>query len=262
MDLSIFGLKDKVALLAGGGRGIGRSSALYLAQAGAHTVIVDIDQANADGVVAEVQALGRDAIPVIADVREPPGVAAAVDAALKRFGRIDVLVNVIATNYWLDTLDVTVEQWDDMVKGTLRYAFFTSQAVARTMVASKQGGSIVSISSVSGMDGAPRHVAYGSAKAGLIHMTRSLGAEWGRHGIRVNAIAPGSVETPVTIARTTPEQDAALKSLVPLGRRGVPDDVGKLVLFFASDLSGYVTGQTLVVDGGATSTFSFPIRER
>ena len=262
MDRSIFGLEDKVVLLAGGGRGIGRSSALYLAQAGAHTSIVDIDQANADGVVAEVRALGRDAIPVIADVREPQGVAAAVDATLQRFGRIDVLVNVFAANYWLDSLDVTAEQWDDMVKGTLRYAFFTSQAVAKTMVAAKRAGSIISISSMSGIDGAPRHVPYGAAKAGLNHMTRSLGAEWGRHGIRVNAIAPGSVETPVTISRTVPERDAALKALIPLGRRGAPDDVGKLVLFFASDLSAYVTGQTLVVDGGATSTFSFPTREK
>ncbi len=262
MDRSIFGLEDKVALIAGGGRGIGRSSALYLAQAGAHAAIADIEQANADGVVAEVRALGRDAIPVIADVREPSGVAAAVDATLKRFGRIDVLVNVIATNYWMESMKVTPDQWDDMVKGTLRYAFFTAQAVAKTMVASQRGGSIVSISSISGIDGAPRHVVYGAAKAALNHMTRSLGAEWGQHGIRVNAIAPGSIETPVRASRTTPEWDADLKSRIPLARRGVPDDIGKLVLFFASNLSAYVSGQTLVVDGGATSTFTFPLRER
>jgi 2-deoxy-D-gluconate 3-dehydrogenase len=253
-------LENKVALLAGGGRGIGRSSALYLAQAGAHTAIVDIEPAYAEGVVTVVQALGRQAIPIIADVREPAGVATAVDATLKQFGRVDVLVNVIATNYWEDTLNLTVEQWDEVAKGTLRYAFLTAQAAARAMVKNGHGGSIVSIASMSGLDGAPRHVAYGAAKAGLIHLTRSLGAEWGKHGIRINAVAPGSVQTPKTIARTTPERDAALKGVIPLGRRGVPDDIAKAVLFFASDLSAYVTGQTLLVDGGVTCNFSVPPR--
>ncbi len=260
MDRSIFGLEDKVALIAGGGRGIGRASALYLAQAGAHTAIVDIEPAHAEGVVTEVRALGRDAIPIIADVRDSAGVARAMDATLQRFGRVDALVNVIATNYWADTLDLTEEQWDEVARGTLRYVFLTAKAAARAMIDSGRSGSIVSIASMSGFDGAPRHAAYGAAKAGLIHLTKSLSVEWGRHGIRINAVAPGSVQTPKTVTRTTPERDAVLKTLIPLGRRAVPDDIGKAVLFFASDLSAYVTGQTLLVDGGATCTFSFPPR--
>ncbi|MBI3744833.1 MAG: SDR family oxidoreductase [Chloroflexi bacterium] len=260
MDKSLFGLEGKVALIAGGGRGIGRSSALYLAEAGCKLAIVDIEPAHADAVVGEAKKAGHDAIGIIADVRESSGVAKAMAATLKRFGRVDVLANIIATNYWTDTLELTEAQWDDVAKGTLRYAFLTAQAAAKAMIAGKHGGSIVSIASMSGIDGAPRHVAYGAAKAGLIHMTRSLAAEWGQYGIRVNAVAPGSIQTPKTIARTTPERDATLKSIIPLARRGVPDDIGKVVLFFASDLAAYVTGQTVLADGGATCNFSFPPR--
>lgn len=260
MDRSVFGLEGKAALVAGGGRGIGRSVALYLARAGAHIAIVDIEPVNAEGVVKEAKALGVKALGVIADVRESAGVAKAVGETMAKLGRIDVLANIIASNVWKDTLELTEAEWDEVHRGTLRYAFLTAQAAARAMVEGRHGGGIVSIASMSGIDGAPRHAAYGAAKAGLIHLTRTLGAEWGRYGIRVNAVAPGSVMTPKTIPRTTPERDAALKSLIPLGRRADPDDIGKVVLFLASDLASYVTGQTILVDGRATSNFSFPPR--
>ena len=258
MDRSIFGLEDKVAIIAGGGQGIGRSSALLLAGAGAHTTIVDIEPSRGEAVVAEVEALGAKAIHVNADLVTPAGAEAVVKETVDRLGDVDVLVNIIAKNMWSNVEDFTPEQWDEIQGGTVRYVFLTATAAARAMMARGHGGRIVSIASMSGIAGAPRHAAYGAAKAGLIHLTKSMAVEWGPKNIRVNAIAPGSVMTPRAIANTPPGRDETLKSVIPMARRGVPDDIGRAVLFFASDLSDYVTGQTLVVDGGVTCNFPVP----
>ncbi|MCH7554369.1 MAG: SDR family oxidoreductase, partial [Chloroflexi bacterium] len=126
------------------------------------------------------------------------------------------------------------------------------------MIAQGNGGSIISIASMSGISGAPRHSAYGAAKAGLIHWTKSMAVEWGPHGIRINAVAPGSIMTPRALANTPPGRDEQLRSIIPLARRGEPDDIAKAVLFFASDMAGYITGQTLIVDGGVTCNFAVP----
>ena len=258
MDRSIFGLEDKVAIIAGGGQGIGRSSTLLLAQAGAHTAIVDIEPERGEAVVSEVEAAGRKAITINADLRTPAGVEEVIRQTLDRLGDVHVLVNIIAANQWVNIEEATPELWDEIQSGTLRYVFLTSTAAARAMMARGHGGRIVSIASMSGIAGAPRHAPYGAAKAGLIHLTKSMAVEWGPKGIRTNAVAPGSVMTPRAIANTPPGRDETLKSVIPLGRRGIPDDIGKAVLFFASDLSGYVTGQTLVVDGGVTCNFPVP----
>ena len=258
MESSIFKLNDKIAIVAGGGQGIGRSSVLHLAQAGAHIAIVDIEQERADSVVAEVEALGQQAIGITANLLEPAGVEQIMEATKARFGRVDILVNIIATNMWSDAVDLSPEQWDQITGGTLRYVFLTTTAAARAMIAQGNGGSIISIASMSGISGAPRHSAYGAAKAGLIHWTKSMAVEWGPHGIRINAVAPGSIMTPRALANTPPGRDEQLRSIIPLARRGEPDDIAKAVLFFASDMAGYITGQTLIVDGGVTCNFAVP----
>ncbi len=245
-------LSDRVAVVAGGGRGIGRSSSLILAQAGASVVVVDIEAERANAVATEIGDSGGRAIPVIADVRESRQVESIVQAALGEYGQIDILVNIIGLASWAPALDMSEEVWDADLVLNLKYVWLCSRAVARVMVEQGRKGSIINICSISGMTAAPSHAAYGSAKAGLVGLTRSLAVEWARYYIRVNAIAPGSMKTPriMDMIKAAPEIDEAQANRVPLGRWGTTEDVAGAVLFLASDLSDYVTGQTIVVDGG------------
>ncbi|UCG83212.1 MAG: SDR family oxidoreductase [Dehalococcoidia bacterium] len=245
-------LSDRVAVVAGGGRGIGRSSSLILAQAGASVVVVDIEAERANAVATEIGDSGGRAIPVIADVRESRQVESIVQAALGEYGQIDILVNIIGLASWAPALDMSEEVWDADLVLNLKYVWLCSRAVARVMVEQGRKGSIINICSISGMTAAPSHAAYGSAKAGLVGLTRSLAVEWARYYIRVNAIAPGSMKTPriMDMIKAAPEIEEAQANRVPLGRWGTTEDVAGAVLFLASDLSDYVTGQTIVVDGG------------
>jgi NAD(P)-dependent dehydrogenase (short-subunit alcohol dehydrogenase family) len=245
-------LGDRVAIVAGGGRGIGRSSSLILAEAGASVVVVDIEGERANAVVKEIGESGGRAIPVIADVRESRQVDSVVQAALGEFGQIDILVNIIGLASWAPALDMSEEVWDADLVLNLKYVWLCSRAVARVMVEQGGKGSIINTCSISGMTAAPSHAAYGSAKAGLVGLTRSLAVEWARYYIRVNAIAPGSMKTPriMDMIKAAPEIEEAQANRVPLGRWGTTEDVAGAVLFLASDLSDYVTGQTIVVDGG------------
>ncbi|UCC60566.1 MAG: SDR family oxidoreductase [Dehalococcoidia bacterium] len=245
-------LSDRVAVVAGGGRGIGRSSSLILAQAGASVVVVDIEAERANAVATEIGDSGGRAIPVIADVRESRQVESIVQAALGEYGQIDILVNIIGLASWAPALDMSEELWDADLVLNLKYVWLCSRAVARVMVEQGRKGSIINICSISGMTAAPSHAAYGSAKAGLVGLTRSLAVEWARDYIRVNAIAPGSMKTPriMDMIKAAPEIEEAQANRVPLGRWGTTEDVAGAVLFLASDLSDYVTGQTIVVDGG------------
>jgi len=245
-------LTDKVAIVAGGGRGIGKSSSLILAEAGADVVIVDIEKERAKSVADEIKALGRKAIPVIADVRKSQQVDRIVETTLDKFGRIDVLVNIIGLASWAPSIDMAEEVWDADLTLNLKYVWLCSRAVARVMVEQRRKGSIVNIGSISGMTAAPSHAAYGAAKAGIVGLTRSLAVEWARYYIRVNTVAPGSMKTPriVEMLSGAPEIEEAQRKRIPLARWGTTEDIAKAVLFFASDLSDYVTGQTLTVDGG------------
>jgi len=245
-------LGDRVAIVAGGGRGIGRSSSLILAEAGAGVVVVDIDRERANAVVREIGDSGGRAIPVVADVRESRQVDSVVQAALGEFGHIDALVNIIGLASWAPALDMSEEVWDADLVLNLKYVWLCSRAVARVMVEQGRKGSIINTCSISGMTAAPSHAAYGSAKAGLVGLTRSLAVEWARYYIRVNAIAPGSMKTPriMEMIKAAPEIEEAQANRVPLGRWGTTEDIAGAVLFLASDLSDYITGQTIVVDGG------------
>ena len=245
------GLQDKGAIVVGGGRGIGRACVLFLAEAGAHVVVVDKDEPRAKSVAAEVKALGRKSVAITGDVSEGALVARTMKAALKGFGRIDVLVNDVAQTTWSASENMSEEKWDSDILRSLTYVWRYSKAAANVMMEQHIKGSIVNIGSVSGITAAPWHCAYGVAKAGVSSLTRTLAVEWGAHGIRVNCVAPGSILTPriQELISGSPELEEQQKQRIPIGRWGTPDDIAGAVVFLDSDLCTYITGQTVVVDG-------------
>jgi NAD(P)-dependent dehydrogenase (short-subunit alcohol dehydrogenase family) len=255
-----FGLKTKRVLLAGTGQGIGRACALALAEAGARVACVDVDATQARAVATDLQAAGGEGLALQADVRRRDEVNAAVQVTVRAFGGLDVCVDVIGEARWGRALELTDADWDDSFDLVLRHVFFLAQAAGRQMLTQGTGGALVSIASVSGLASAPLHAAYGAAKAGLIALTKTLAVELASAGIRVNAVAPGAILTPRVIARMSPERRAESARAIPMGRQGQPEEVAKTVVFLASDLASYITGQTLVVDGGATAQFPLSLR--
>ncbi|MEE9286401.1 MAG: SDR family NAD(P)-dependent oxidoreductase [Dehalococcoidia bacterium] len=247
-------LEGKVAIVAGGGRGMGEATSLALGEAGAQVVVVDYNQVRATQVANQVTGNGGAAIALRADLRQIGDVEAMVREALEQFGAIDVLVNVaggMARHPWVETIEWTDEAWDGVIDLNLRYLFLTCRAVIRSMVERNRPGAIVNIASISGMDASPDHVAYGAGKAGIIQLTKTLAWEYGPRGIRVNAVSPGTVKTPLIAATITPEREAG----IPLRRGAEPEEIASAILFLVSDLASYVTGQNLVVDGGVKLRF-------
>jgi NAD(P)-dependent dehydrogenase (short-subunit alcohol dehydrogenase family) len=251
---SLFGLEGKKALVVGGGQGMGESSVRYLAQAGCDVAVLDLDPARAERVATAVQAWGRRGVPIIADVTEDDQIEPAVAAAERNLGGLDILVTIVGQAAIRRALDVTPAQWDREQRRNVRYFFFVAQAVARSLIRRQVPGAIVAVASVSGLQSAPNHVPYGAAKAGLINMVRSLAVEWAPYNIRVNAVAPGLIITP-RLPDTEEQRQRVQRSLIPMRRRGTTDEIGKSILYLASDLASYVTGQTLAVDGGFTAAF-------
>ncbi|MBB6193455.1 NAD(P)-dependent dehydrogenase (short-subunit alcohol dehydrogenase family) [Sphingobium wenxiniae] len=247
----MFGLIDKVAIVWGGGSGMGEATALRLARAGCDVAVVDLDIALAEAVAAKISALGRRAIALAANVTDEQQVDRAVAETESGLGPIGVMVTVVGMAGFGPVLDITSEQWDREQSINLKSVFLTAKSVARTMVRNG-GGAITAICSVSGLTSAPRHASYGAAKAGVAHLVRSMGAELAPR-IRVNAVAPGTIET--QRVKATEERIAAIERRVPMARMGSVDEIAKAVLFLSSDLASFVTGQTLAVDGGWTSQF-------
>jgi 3-oxoacyl-[acyl-carrier protein] reductase len=256
-------LDGKTALVVGGGRGIGRAVSLTLGGSGADVALVDLEGDRAEAVANELRAAGATAVPLTADIRDADQVRRVVRAAVDELGGIDVLVTVVggqnAFAAWQPTHQWSDEEWDLVVGVNLRYVFLVAREVIGVMLEQGRGGAIVNIGSVSGMAGAPNHSAYGAAKAGVIHLAKSLALEYGRYGIRVNVVSPGVVRTPATEGALTPEQDAAMAEKIPLVRPGAPQDIADAVLFFASPLAAYVTGQVIAVDGGVSARFPLPL---
>lgn len=249
------GLQGKRALVAGAGQGIGRACVLALAEAGARVACVDNDADRAAAVAAEVGGLA-----LVADARQRADVEAAVARTVDAFGGLDVCVDIIGEARWARVLDATDEDWDASFDLVLRHVFYLAQAAGREMVAQGTGGAFVAIASVSGLRSAPTHGPYGAAKAGLMSLIRTLAIELAGDGVRCNAVAPGAVRTPRVLAMMSEERLAESAKSIPLGRQAEPDDIAKAVLFLCSDLAAYVTGQTLVVDGGATAQFPLSLR--
>ncbi len=228
---------------------MGEMSAMNLARAGCNVTIVDLELSRAERVAECVRALGPAALALTADVTKEQDVIAAVTQSDCELGPVDCMVSVIGLALWNNLFDVTETEWEHAFDINLKSFFYTARAVARSLAGQEKSGSIVGVCSVSGLQSAPRHGPYGSAKAGLVNLVRTMAVEWGPN-IRVNAIAPGAIHTPRLEGMFTEEVMRTYRERIALGRPGNTDEIGKAALFLLSALSSYVTGHTLPVDGG------------
>jgi NAD(P)-dependent dehydrogenase (short-subunit alcohol dehydrogenase family) len=243
-------LKDKVALVTGAGRGNGRVIALGLAREGARLVIADISGDNAERTAGEIRAAGGEAASVQVDVTKRAEVEAMVEAAYREFGKLDILVNNAGVLTRRPFLELPEEEWDQVMAVNLKGVFLCSQAAARRMVDSG-GGCIISISSVNAVSTTPFTVHYCASKAGVSNLTKGMALALAPRGIRVNAVAPSAILTDMSRGRLdTPEGQAAVLARTPLGRLETSEDLVGPVVFLASSDAEFVTGTTLVVDGG------------
>lgn len=249
MTADMFGLAGKVAMIVGGGQGMGEASATFLARAGCASAIIDIVEERARAVAAKVKSIGPASIAIGANMLDHGQIAPTLERVETELGGPDILVMIVGQALFKPAVDFTEQDWDMEMQRNLRYAFFVAQAFARSAIRRNRPAVIVSIASVSGLQSAPQHVAYGAAKLGLVNLVRSLACEWAPHSIRINAIAPGVIATP-RLPDTPESAQTIQKSMIPFRRRGHVDDIGKSVLFLSSDMSGYITGVTLPVDGG------------
>ncbi len=246
-------LADRVAVVTGGGGGIGAATARLFAQHGAHVVIADIDTELAQQTADDISKSGGSAVAFVVDVRDADQVSGLARSVLERHGQVDVLVNNVG--HWLrhpgDFVHTDPQLWDELYRINLHHVFLVTYAFLPAMI-ERRAGAIVNVSSVEGLRGYPEDPVYAAFKAAVIHFTRSLAVQVGRDGVRVNAIGPDVTESlQVPYSRwLSAEEHQQWPHWVPVGRMGLPEDQARVILFLASDLSAFVTGHTIPTDGG------------
>jgi len=250
MCIELFQLRNKVAIVTGASRGLGKSMAMALAEVGANLVLVGRDKERLEGAAREIADFGVKTLPVVADVTRAEDVEAVVSRTLEEFGKIDVLVNNVGTYLGKPIVESTLEDWHNLINTNLTSTYLCSRAVGRYMV-ERQRGKVINMAAALGALGANNASAYCASKGGVIQLTRALAVEWARYNINVNAIAPGTMETELTKAMLEdPAVRKAVTGKIPLKRTGQPSDLAGAVIFLASQASDYITGQTIFVDGG------------
>jgi 2-deoxy-D-gluconate 3-dehydrogenase len=241
-------LSDKVAIVTGGYRGLGRGMAIGLAEAGADIVLVDREEAGETAGV--IRSLGRKALTVSADLMSIDPIPSIVGRTIETFGKVDILVNNAGTIRRTPAIDYSEKDWDDIMAVNAKTVFFFSQAVARDML-KRKSGKIINIASLLSFQGGVFVPAYSASKGAVAQVTKALANEWAAHGININAIAPGYMATDNTKAlREDAVRSKAILDRIPAGRWGTPEDLAGVAVFLASPASDYVNGHVLVVDGG------------
>jgi NAD(P)-dependent dehydrogenase (short-subunit alcohol dehydrogenase family) len=245
--VSIFDLTGKVAIVTGGGTGIGKAIALQFARAGADVVVASRKQANLNTVVAEIKSTGRRALAVAVDVRIPEQVDAMVKQTVTEFGKLDIMVNNAGAGFMCPVEEMTANGWDVIFSINLKGVFLCSQAAGRVMIPQKSG-KIVNIASNAGINGGMGRSHYAASKAGVINFTRSLAMEWAKYNINVNAIGPGMIETAGVRAQKILTAEN-VETQPHLERPGEPEDVAYAAIFLASEASKHITGETIYIRG-------------
>lgn len=253
MSLKEFNLTGRTAVVTGCSRGLGQIFARALAEAGADLVVTSRRVEDLDAFRAEIENLGRRCEPIACDVRDKDSIDAMVEGAVSRMGKVDILVNNAGCNVRKPALDVTWDDWNLILDTNLRGTFFVAQSFARHMIP-RGYGRIVNIGSVTSVAGYAGLAPYGASRGGVKQLTMSLADDWGPHGITVNCLAPGWFKTAQNAVMYENEEWVAyLSDRIPLKRPGQPSDLRGAVVFLASEASAYVTGQTLLVDGGIST---------
>lgn len=251
-------LQGRSVLVVGAGKGIGRASARLVAAAGAHTVVLDRHADRSLDVCEEIRSAGGRADHVVADVLHGAEIEAAVTAAEEATGGLDALVNITGSATWVPLLEMSAQVLSRDLAVNLDQHLHVARALVRRWLARGCGGTICVVASISGAFGAGNHAAYGAGKAGLLGLVRSAAEEWWPHGIRVNAVAPGSVRTPRIEETLMREGEAAIPAEM-LSRMASPEDVAGAIAFLISAQARKITGQSIVVDGGTTSRFPYAL---
>ncbi|MFC4299848.1 SDR family NAD(P)-dependent oxidoreductase [Castellaniella hirudinis] len=243
-------LQGKIALITGGARGIGFAIATALGRQGAHIAIADINAQGADAAAVKLREIGIQAQGFMVDVADAHSVETLLEEVTSQLGRLDILINNAGIGGNTAFLDITLETWNRTIAINLTGAFIVAQACAKRMVEQGHGGKIINIASLSGQRGGNGRGAYGAAKAGLELLTKVMAVELSPHGINVNNIAPGAIETEMAATAHDAATRAAYNYLVPMVRYGTPEEIGDAAVFLCSDEARYVQGHTLNVDGG------------